>query len=75
MPVNWLTANRLAPKAASSHNVSESATYSLIGLLRVWMSRPSGRTVLIESDTVSILISQMNQLDLLLPRLRPKLEL
>jgi hypothetical protein len=51
--------------------VSEGATYSLIGLLRVWMSGPAGRTVLIEHDTVSILISQMNQLDLLLPRLRP----
>jgi hypothetical protein len=51
--------------------VSEGATYSLIGLLRVWMSGPAGRTVLIQHDTVSILISQMNQLDLLLPRLRP----
>ena len=51
--------------------VSESATYSLIGLLRVWMSGPAGRTILIERDAVSILISQMNQLDLLLPRLRP----
>src|ERR1700733_5130209 len=51
--------------------VSEGATYSLIGILRVWMSGPAGRTVLIEHNTVSILISQMNQLDLLLPRLRP----
>jgi hypothetical protein len=50
--------------------VSEGATYSLIGLLSVWMSGPAGRTVLIEHDTVSILISQINQLDLLLPRLR-----
>jgi hypothetical protein len=31
---------------------SEGATYSLIGLLRVWMSGPAGRTVLIEHDTV-----------------------
>lgn len=42
--------------------VSESATYSLIGLLSVWMSGPAGRTVLIEHYTGSILISQMNQL-------------
>jgi hypothetical protein len=51
--------------------VSEGATYSLIGPLRVWMSGPAGRTVLMEHNTVSILISQMNQLDRLLPRLRP----
>ena len=50
--------------------VSEGATYSLIGLLSVWMSGPAGR-VLIEHDTVPILISQMNQLDLLLARLQP----
>jgi hypothetical protein len=51
--------------------VSEGATYSLIGLLRVWMSAPAGRTVLLERGTDSILISQMNQLGFLLPWVRP----
>jgi hypothetical protein len=51
--------------------VSEGATYSLIGLLRVWMSAPAGRTVLLERDTDSILISHMNQLSFLLRWLRP----
>jgi hypothetical protein len=51
--------------------VYEGATYLLIGLLRVWMSGRAGQTILIERNTDSILISQMNELSLLLSWLRP----